>query len=148
MPVSAQIIEDGPVAYMRNTAHRLRHADWILVLGAEGATMQQGAYDDLVAKNGYVRSLSETLGINDSTLHEAEGQSAVPDVKPAYATNPRQDAIVADNSNSRQATDSAIYAHYFKSIGSTHSALFILGAVVFAVLLKIPGWDRAIPPLP
>jgi ABC-type multidrug transport system fused ATPase/permease subunit len=117
--------------------HSIRHlpaADYIIAL--EGGTIvEQGRFDELMARSGYVqrlglKSLSESEASSDTaTLRKRMSGSKPRLIESKPATDASDPTL--DTSGARQVGDLAVYKQYFKSMG-----LLLAGCtLLFAVLL-------------
>lgn len=117
---------DGLLRRRRTTVvlctHSIRHlpvADYIIALG-EGTVIEQGTFDELMARDGYIRRLGLRGGSESDTSSEAT-PSNKHDVKIEAEKfhNVSTNAVLVglDISKSRQIGDRAVYKHYFKSMG-------------------------------
>ncbi|KAI0505431.1 putative ABC multidrug transporter [Xylaria bambusicola] len=103
--------------------HSIRHlpvADHIIAIG-DGTIIEQGTFNELMALDGYIRRLglrasSESDTSSKATPSKQHGMKDTAVDKPRYA--PVNVALTEeDEGNSRQTGDTAVYKHYFKSMG-------------------------------
>ncbi|KAH8896245.1 ABC transporter [Thozetella sp. PMI_491] len=107
--------------------HSVRHlpsADCIIVLGSDGAVVEQGSFDALIGNGKYVTSLDAIATNSASDIEDAPGSSF-------NASNlERPHKIVDDGDSGRQAGDWSIYLHYLRNIAARSVIVFIVLCVV------------------
>lgn len=101
--------------------HSVRHlpaADHIIAL-ADGTILEQGSFDNLMARQGYVRRLGLKSSSNSDASSEDMGSKNIREPKSQllHMTTTNTSSIVPDADESRQIGDKSVYKHYFKSMG-------------------------------
>lgn len=105
----------------------MQEADNIVVIGANGAIIEQGTFNALNSTNGYIRSLQlDEQDSIDYTVDPTTAKLGPLIEKIAKLTKPVADA---DKDLLRRTGDFQVYKYYFKSIGWRH-ALTILGLTI------------------
>lgn len=117
---------DGLLRRRRTTVilctHSIRHlplADYVIALG-EGTVIEQGTFEELMAREGYIQRLGLRGGSESDATSEA-APSAKHSVEPEAeelnnaSTNPA--LMEPDRGELRQIGDRTVYKHYFKSMG-------------------------------
>ncbi|KAF3069773.1 Multidrug resistance-associated protein 1 [Daldinia childiae] len=129
---------DGLIRRRRSTVilctHSIRHlpaADHIVALG-DGTVVEQGSFDELMARQGYVKRLglsspSDSDSSSEKSILRKTGQESK---APLLYTTTNTSSLVPDTNGSRQVGDKTVYKHYFKSMG----LLVAGGSLVFASL--------------
>lgn len=132
--------------------HAIRHlpmADHVIALGNNGTVVEEGTFTDLVSNKQYIHS----LGLHDEkpyTSSQTEGGSTLAvksdkTVAPDLTTKEVEAAgsSVQDDDNRkvpvRTFNDSAIFLHYFKSIGPFWLAIFLLCGLTCGFLWSFPN---------
>lgn len=126
----------GLLRRRRSTAvlctHSIRHlpaADFIIALG-DGSVVEQGSFDVLMARPGYVHS----LGLKSSSDSDAasEKSASKKEIKQQllHTTTTHTSSLAPDADGSRQVGDKTVYKHYFKSMG-----LLLAGSCFFFGIL-------------
>ncbi|KAH8799341.1 putative multidrug resistance protein [Xylogone sp. PMI_703] len=100
--------------------HSTRHfqlADKIIVLDKDGRVAEQGNFDTLRAKDGYISSL---------ILHETMEQPHITPVEVSAKSRPKIKSVTQDDVTdlTRKTGDITVYKYYFKSIGWPRAAVF------------------------
>lgn len=93
--------------------HSVKHlpaADHIIALGTEGTIVEQGSFDNLMRKQGYVSSLGIEKGQNQNLHAKVVAEEVSSKVK---ASPPDAAAAVQ---KSRQRGDWSVYKHYFGTV--------------------------------
>lgn len=104
--------------------HRLSEADHIVVLGKNGAILEQGSYTSLTISGEYVQSLAkdpEFRDVNRTALSNSQARDR--------PVEPLPRVVITDSS--RQNGDWRIYVYYSKSLG-----FLGLAALAFFVALE------------
>ncbi|KAI1421564.1 putative ABC multidrug transporter [Xylaria sp. FL1777] len=129
---------DGLLRRRRTTVvlctHSIRHlpvADYIIALG-DGTVMEQGTFDELMARDGYTRRLgvkggseSDTPEASPSEKHDEETET-----KELHNVPTNAELMDLNTAKSRQIGDITVYKHYFKSMG----VLLATSSLFFAAL--------------
>jgi ATP-binding cassette, subfamily C (CFTR/MRP), member 1 len=118
----------------RAVVHLLPFADHIVALGRNGEVMEQGTFDQLSSKDGYVQSLS---------IKEADASSPTTDIESEPASS-----ILGSNlempldcnitASSRQLGDMTVYWYYFKATGLISALIFLIAELIFTTLEYFP----------
>ncbi|OJJ69537.1 hypothetical protein ASPBRDRAFT_198193 [Aspergillus brasiliensis CBS 101740] len=115
-----------------NSAHHLRFADYIISLNGDGNIIEQGTYDTLAAREGYVGTLtrsatpmvtsrSSELLLDDETLK-----------------NLNLDNNDDTDQYSRSSSDFSVFVYYFNVVGRPLLALFFVCVCAFTFGLTFP----------
>ncbi|KAI8955491.1 P-loop containing nucleoside triphosphate hydrolase protein [Xylaria longipes] len=105
--------------------HSIRHlpvADHIIALG-DGTVIEQGTFEELMARDGYIRRLGLRSGSESDTSSEE-----IPSERHNVKTEAQQLCHASTNTaleeehigELRQTGDKKVYKHYFKSMGLTY----------------------------
>lgn len=123
--------------------HSIKHipaADYIIVL-EDGTIVEQGSYDQLATRQGYI----QRLGLSRSPDSSAPSQKSIPDksVREAnpqvlHTTTTNTSVLETDTDILRQVGDKSVYKHYFKSMGLFLAALSLLFAALFGFFTNFP----------
>jgi hypothetical protein len=111
-------------------AHHLPYSNYIVALNEDGAIVEKGFYDELVAAKGYISSLNSTA----SRVNTERAPDVVLDDETLQELNLPEDDNADDTS--RQTGDWSVYMYYFQHIGWSLLALFV-GLCAFFVLCMI-----------
>lgn len=112
--------------------HSVRHlpsADHVVALGLDGNVAEQGTFQELVAKGGYVFNLD--VKDNDSSSLEGDNpckESSVSKLKPKIL-RPRSEPATQSTDPARATGDWTVYRHYFARVDT----LSILTFLVFGI---------------
>ncbi|KAE9363954.1 putative ABC multidrug transporter [Stipitochalara longipes BDJ] len=130
---------DGILRRRRSTVvlctHSIRHlpaADHIIALG-DGAVVEQGSFDNLMASHGYVHGLGlRSSSSSDAVSEETAPEKTVLESKPQLfdTTTINTAALAPDTDETRKIGDRTVYKHYIKSMGS-----FVAGCSLFFAIL-------------
>ncbi|KFX95375.1 hypothetical protein O988_05811 [Pseudogymnoascus sp. VKM F-3808] len=116
---------DGLLRRRRSTVvlctHSIRHlpaADHIIALG-DGTIVEQGSFDTLMARPGYVHGLGlKNSSDSDASSEDSGPKKVVPETKQQLLhTTTNTSSIGPDTDGSRQYGDKTVYKHYYKSMG-------------------------------
>ena len=119
------------VILVTHAAHRLSYADHIIALSSEGGISEQGKFEDLVEKNGYVAGLAARHVIEADTPKEPA---------PAKAkTNDSTARLNAAADLHRPVGEWATYMFYFTSLGWRNVTLWMGLMLCYSLLLQFPG---------
>ncbi|KAI0124051.1 putative ABC multidrug transporter [Xylariales sp. AK1849] len=138
---------DGLLRQRRSTAvlctHSVRHlpaADYIIALG-DGTVAEQGSFENLMTRQGYV----QRLGLRGSSNIEASAEKTTStkseqELKPQlfHATTTNTSSIAPDTDASRQVGDKMVYKHYFKSMGLSLAAWSLFFASLWGFFTNFP----------
>jgi ATP-binding cassette subfamily C (CFTR/MRP) protein 1 len=121
------------------TVRHLPLADNIIVLDKDGKAIEQGTFDALRARDGFVGRLTlhpEILGV-DPGSRETEDSSSVkaPPTAPKVLLGPSANDM-ADLT--RQTGDVSVYKYYLKSIGWKIGLANAMGSLVYMFGSKFP----------
>ncbi|KAK3331678.1 putative ABC multidrug transporter [Cercophora scortea] len=112
--------------------HSVRHlpaADHIIALG-DGTVVEQGTFDELMAREGYVQGLGlKGSSESDTASEKSASKKVVGESKPQLlrTTTTNISGVASESDAARQVGDKTVYKHYFKSMGwvlATTSLLF------------------------
>lgn len=128
-----------PISLIGNTNHRavvhlLPFADHIVALGRDGEVMEQGTFEELSSKGGYIDGLS---------IIQADASFPITDVQSEPASSilgrslemPLDYNITASN---RQLGDMTVYWYYFKATGLISAIIFLIAELIFTTLEYFP----------
>lgn len=126
------------------STHSVRYlpfADHIVALDENGTISEQGTFQQLVARRGYVHSLD----IDDTSDQRPGDRESLPDNprKQAEESNttaevaPR-DAKRSEVDHSRMFGDMQVYKHYFARIGILSQAAFLVSALAWGFFYSFP----------
>ncbi|KFY80283.1 hypothetical protein V499_00837 [Pseudogymnoascus sp. VKM F-103] len=135
---------DGLLRRRRSTVvlctHSIRHlpaADYIIALG-DGSVFEQGNFETLMARPGYVHS----LGLKSSSDSDASSEKSVlkKETKQQllHTTTTNTSSLAADADGSRQVGDKTVYKHYFKSMGLLLAASCFLFGLFWGFFTNFP----------
>jgi ABC-type multidrug transport system fused ATPase/permease subunit len=142
---------ETPVLLCTHSIKHLAAADYIIALSADGTISEQGKYEDLLANEGYVFSLSRKSyigGDNESGSESAQepkdqntasvsetsrGQRLEKSKRTKEATTKKADPV---NDQSRQKGDFSVYSYYFSMAGYWLLVPFIAFPVIFGFFLS------------
>ncbi|KAE9376415.1 ABC transporter-like protein [Stipitochalara longipes BDJ] len=131
------------VILVTHAAHRLSYADHIIALGSQGTVVEQGKLGQLLAKEGYVASLTaqQTAEAEDAPQEDA------PPAKQSGDGDAARENEVADLN--RPVGNWAVYNYYFTSAGRRNIAVWSFVMICYTVLLSFPNlwikfWTSAV----
>ncbi|KAL9106441.1 MAG: hypothetical protein Q9227_008529 [Pyrenula ochraceoflavens] len=111
-----------------HAANYLPYADHIIALEANGSIAEQGTFQDLAARDGYVRGLNvkqvRTGGIEDDNTPDRIERTGVSEA-PEVALNDIVASSYMDERD-RMTGDSTVYRHYLATLGTRSIAAFIV----------------------
>lgn len=148
---------DGLLRRRRSTVvlctHSIKHlpaADYIIALG-DGTIVEQGSFDKLMTREGYVQRLGLRGSPNgNSSSEKSTSQKSVPESKPhiLYTTMTNTSSLVPDTDELRQVGDKTVYKHYFKSMGLLLATCSLFFAGLWGFFTNFPticelalSWD-------
>ncbi|KAI0389430.1 putative ABC multidrug transporter [Xylariaceae sp. FL0594] len=123
--------------------HSIKHlpvADYIVVL-ADGTVAEQGTFNELMGRDGYVRRLGLT-GTSESDISSETGslqphdESQEQKEEPAASSATARGQLKADES--RQVGDKTVYKHYLQSMGIPLAVLCLFFSVFWGVFTNFP----------
>jgi ABC-type multidrug transport system fused ATPase/permease subunit len=123
--------------------HSIRHlpvADYIIALG-DGTIVEQGTFDELMARDGYICRLGLRSGSESDTSSEI-----TPSTKDDVKTDAEQlhhlptNVVLVEQGTgkSRQTGDKTVYKHYVKSMGVFLATCSLFFAALWGILYKFP----------
>lgn len=124
--------------------HSIRHlpaADYILALG-EGTIVEQGSFDELMTRQGYVQHLgltrsSDIDALSQKTVSKKSEQESKPQLLDVTTTTgPLSPAPDADEM--RQMGDKTVYKHYLQSMGLLMAAIGLFFAALWGFFTNFP----------
>lgn len=135
---------DGLLRRRRSTVvlctHSIRHlpaADYIIALG-DGSIVEQGNFDMLMARPGYVHS----LGLKSSSDSDASSETSAPKKgtkqQLLHTTTTNTPSLELEADGSRQVGDKTVYKHYFKSMGLLLAASCFLFGILWGFFTNFP----------
>jgi hypothetical protein len=115
-------------------------ADHIIVLGKDGAVIQEGSFASLNEIDGYVKALA--LKAKSTT------ESDDPEVasRPSILADPS--AVEEDADLTRQSGDITLYKFYFKSVAAFMVLFWLFLAIIYIGLGKAPRKSLIVRPPP
>jgi ABC-type multidrug transport system fused ATPase/permease subunit len=124
------------VVFATHAVQYLPEADHIIALGEGGNIVEQGSFDVLRSRAGYIQELSlketQREPPEEQEIQEPEKALPVPD---KLAT--------AEQDLARRTGDIAVYKYYAKSIGWFYGSIIVITAALFAFGMTIPNlWVR------
>ena len=124
------------VAFATHAVQHLRGADFLIALGEDRKIAEQGTFQDLDSRKGYVHSLN----LKGSQANQSDEEEVGEPVKPVSASdnlaNVQQDLA-------RRTGDIAVYKYYAKSIGWSYGSIIMITALTFALGTTMPDlWVR------
>ncbi|KAK5123894.1 hypothetical protein LTR85_002090 [Meristemomyces frigidus] len=125
------ILATHSVQYLQDASH-------IVALGDGGNIVEQGTFDELDSRNGYVHDLR--IDAERSHSEETQGEKEHP---PAVRITKRMGSDTAQQDLARRTGDIDVYRYYARSIGWKYGAVVVVSAAVFAFCIKFPDvWVR------
>ncbi|EED18831.1 multidrug resistance protein, putative [Talaromyces stipitatus ATCC 10500] len=114
--------------------HSTRHfqlADRIVVLSKDGTITEQGTFDALRAKDGFISTIGPLTTERNS--HQVSSE-------PSTKKRPKIKGVTQDDVTdlTRKTGDIAVYSYYFKSIGWLSALLFLCSAALLAFATYFP----------
>ena len=115
-------------------------ADHIIALG-DGTVVEQGSFDQLMTRQGYVQRLKLRGSLEDNTSFQVKAPTkSVLDPKsqlpPTVAVN--TSFLVPNADGRRQVGDQTVYMHYMKSMGSVLTACVFFFAALWGFFTNFP----------
>lgn len=123
--------------------HSIKHipaADYIIALG-DGIIIEQGSYDQLVTRQGYVQGLGLSGSLENSASSEKlTSKKSIRETSPQllHTTPTNTSALEPDTDVLRQVGDKSVYKHYFKSMGLFLAAFSLFFAALFGFFTNFP----------
>ncbi|KAH9905410.1 putative ABC multidrug transporter [Xylariomycetidae sp. FL2044] len=123
--------------------HSIRHlpeADHIIALEG-GTVVEQGSFENLMTRDGYVRRLgltgsADSITSEDQAVSKQAGRDLVGEMLFEATTN--VPSIAHDTDELRQVGDTAVYKHYIKSMGLPLVACSLLSAALWGFFTNFP----------
>lgn len=138
---------DGLLRRRRTTVvlctHSIRHlpvADYIIALG-DGTVVEQGTFDELMARDGYIQRLGLRGGSESDTSSEAAlstNRSVNPEAEELNNTSTNAVSMEPDRGELRQIGDRTVYKHYFKSMGIFLAICSFFFAALWGLFTNFP----------
>ena len=124
------------VVFATHAVEYLPEADHVIALGEGGKIVEQGSFDVLRSRPGYVQRLSlkasQSKPSEEQETQEPETALPVPD---KLAT--------AEQDLARRTGDIAVYKYYAEPIGWFYGSIIVITAALFATSMTIPNlWVR------
>ena len=117
-----------------HAAHRLHHADRVVVLSSDGRIVEQGDPQQLMHVDEYFPSTKDKYN-NVSSMAAKEPV----DINDEFQHGELEDIARAENDLSRQVGDWQIYLYYFQACGWTNTFVFLISMAWFASFMRLPG---------
>lgn len=124
-----------------NAVKYLPLADHIVALGCDGTVVEQGHFHDLVTNRGYVFGLGIQDDAHDTSTSITMAQSKVESFQDDFPNNESSLAepqISTRDSPTRAIGDLAVFAHYFKTVGTLWLSLFLAFGVLCGFFQNFP----------
>lgn len=115
-----------------SSVKRVPYADQIIVLDAEGHVTENGDFETLDKKGGYVASFA----LNAPDWNYNPVVAVIPTVRDIPL---KKEEAVKEHDKSRQEGDTATYLYYVKSVGWTATMIFIVAMAGFVFCLSFPS---------
>ncbi|CAD0106232.1 unnamed protein product, partial [Aureobasidium uvarum] len=115
-----------------HAVHHLHAADHIIALGKDGSLVEQGSFQQLMAKQGYVETLA--IELRDQSNHEDEAETTDETDRAATSAS-AQDKIVALD---RRLGDFSVYKYYGKRTGLALLMAFLACQFTKVSLMSLP----------
>ncbi|KAE8154372.1 P-loop containing nucleoside triphosphate hydrolase protein [Aspergillus avenaceus] len=123
---------NATVVFSTHSVRYLPYADHVIALGVDGRVVEQGTFKGLMANESYISSLGieevhnnhEQGGLandHEEKLPKSEQQHVPPE-----SSNEHLIATHSAEDKSRMTGDSAVYRHYFSSIGKRFKVTFVV----------------------
>ncbi|KAI1110785.1 putative ABC multidrug transporter [Nemania sp. NC0429] len=138
---------DGLLRRRRTTVvlctHSIRHlpvADYIIALG-DGTVIEQGKFDELRARDGYIHRLGLRGGSESDTSSEvapSKRHEARTEVEALYNVASNAVSVELDRDQSRQIGDRTVYKHYIKSMGVFLASFSLVFAASWGFFTNFP----------
>ncbi|KAJ8130651.1 hypothetical protein O1611_g2976 [Lasiodiplodia mahajangana] len=146
--VFRQVFGPGGLLRRRGTTvalctHSIKHlpvADYIIALG-DGAITEQGTFDELMARDGYIRRLGLRIGSESDTssdLPPSKRDDAEIEAEEPHRMPTGVELEEEDKGNLRQIGDTTVYRHYFKSMGIFVAALSLFFSALWGFFRNFP----------
>ncbi|KAM0816280.1 putative ABC transporter FUM19 [Seiridium cardinale] len=130
--------QGATVLLATNAVHQLPFADNIIVLETYGRIAQIGSFAELQAQDGYVRSLA----LKARSSHDEEDTREA-DTDTTTDSAPAKAAEEDESDLARQTGDRSLYEFYLKSTGLPLSLGFLLIAIGYVGISRMPTvWVR------
>ncbi|KFY33447.1 hypothetical protein V494_07619 [Pseudogymnoascus sp. VKM F-4513 (FW-928)] len=139
--------QDGLLRRRRSTVvlctHSIRHlpaADYIIALG-DGTVVEQGSFDKLMSRAGYVQSLGlKGSSDSDSSSEKSAWKKPMSETKqqPLHTTTTNTSSLAAEADGSRQVGDKTVYKHYFKSMGLLLATSCFVFGIMYGFFTNFP----------
>lgn len=123
--------------------HSVKHlpsADYIVALG-NGTIAQQGRWDDLMTRQGYIQDLAVRVGSDDDISSHGGTETGVKQAARGFEKpEPHEsDPLVTPTDDlSRQVGDRTMYKYYFKSMGYSLASFTVFSAVCSGFFMSFP----------
>jgi ATP-binding cassette subfamily C (CFTR/MRP) protein 1 len=132
------------VQRLTNTVLRLPYVDHVIVLGADGRIAQQGSFDELNMREGYITGLLlpkpdwRYMTEEEETKSEETASSSSLNgiVAATEATEEKDSKMIEAN---RSTGDLTVYKFYIDSIGALYLTVFLFFICAFVFSTSFPG---------
>ncbi|KAI3337286.1 putative ABC multidrug transporter [Xylariaceae sp. AK1471] len=138
---------DGLLRRRRTTVvlctHSIRHlpvADYIIALG-DGTVIEQGTFDELMARDGYIQRLGLRGGSQSDTSSDAtplKNEETKTEAETLRNISTNAAFVEPDTEESRQVGDRAVYKHYFRSMGVFIATCSLFFAALWGFFTNFP----------
>ncbi|KAI9745821.1 MAG: hypothetical protein M1818_000502 [Claussenomyces sp. TS43310] len=113
-----------------NSLQRLPAADLIIAIGADGRIMEQGSFQELNSRPGYIQSLS--IEENTATIDKVDK----PEIAQLPLSNPAEEPM---QEGDRRTGDMTVYWYYFKIIGIWRALAFVALMFCYVFFISFPS---------
>jgi ABC-type multidrug transport system fused ATPase/permease subunit len=122
--------------------HSINHlpaADYIIALG-NSSIAEQGTFDDLMSRRGYVHRLRswELSGRSSSEEPSSDHTAEGPKNSTAHRVEPQSSTLDSTTDSLRQDGDKTVYKHYLKSMGWVLAGLSLFFAALWGFFTNFP----------
>lgn len=128
--------------------HSIRHlpaADYIITLG-DGTVIEQGSFEKLMTRQGYVQRLGVGASSDSDPSHEkttSKKSMRESETQLLHTMTTNTSSLTPDTAESRQVGDKTVYKHYFKSMGLLVAAFSLFFAALWGFFTNFPTiWLR------
>lgn len=123
--------------------HSIRHlpaADYIIALG-DGTVIEQGSFEKLMTRQGYVQRLGVGASSDSDASHEkttSKKSMRESETQLLHTMMTNTSSLAPDTAESRQVGDKTVYKHYFKSMGFFVAAFSLFFAALWGFFTNFP----------
>lgn len=138
--MQVSILYDDQFAVLIMSAVRhLPLSDHIIVLGSDGRTSEQGSFDNLRSKDGFVSKIIRSPEILQSKPDGAQRSEIVSKPRAPPTARNLQGPTANDAADlNRRIGDTSVYKYYLRAIGWKIALVNVSGAVVWMLGANFP----------